>query len=59
MIPEPTGTTAVATNAWYAKLFAELGADSLAVGIVLLGSINSQLMRIIENGKITKSSSKK
>ena len=26
MIPEPTGTTAVATNAGYAKLFAELGA---------------------------------
>jgi proton-dependent oligopeptide transporter, POT family len=35
MIPEPTGTTAVATNAGYAKLFAELGAGSLAVGIVL------------------------
>ena len=26
MIPEPTGTTAVATNPGYAKLFAELGA---------------------------------
>ena len=36
MIPEPTGTTAVATNAGYAKLFAELGAGSLAVGIVLV-----------------------
>ena len=35
MIPEPTGTTAVATNAGYAKLFAELGACSLAVGVVL------------------------
>jgi POT family proton-dependent oligopeptide transporter len=36
MIPEPTGTTAVATNAGYAKLFAELGVGSLAVGIVLV-----------------------
>src|SRR5213592_4906332 len=36
MIPEPTGTTAVATNAGYAKLFAELGAGSLAVGVVLV-----------------------
>jgi proton-dependent oligopeptide transporter, POT family len=36
MIPEPTGTTPVATNAGYAKLFAELGAGSLAVGIVLV-----------------------
>jgi hypothetical protein len=31
MIPEPSGTTAIATNAGYAKLFAELGAGSLAV----------------------------
>ena len=36
MIPEPTGTTAVATNPAYAKLFAELGLGSLAVGIVLV-----------------------
>jgi proton-dependent oligopeptide transporter, POT family len=36
MIPEPTGTTAIATNPGYAKLFAELGAGSLAVGIVLV-----------------------
>jgi POT family proton-dependent oligopeptide transporter len=36
MIPEPTGTTAAATNAGYAKLFAELGAGSLAVGIALV-----------------------
>ena len=35
MIPEPTGTTAVATNPEYMKLFAELGAGSLAVGIAL------------------------
>jgi POT family proton-dependent oligopeptide transporter len=36
MIPEPTGTTAAATNAGYAKLFAELGVVTLAVGIVLV-----------------------
>jgi POT family proton-dependent oligopeptide transporter len=36
MIPEPTGTTAVASNAGYAKLFAELGAGSLAVGVALV-----------------------
>jgi len=36
MIPEPAGTTAVATNPQYAKLFAELGAGSLAVGVALV-----------------------
>jgi hypothetical protein len=36
MIPDSTGTTAAATNAGYAKLFAELDAGSLAVGIVLV-----------------------
>src|SRR5207247_8724028 len=36
MIPEPTGTTAAATNAGYAKLFAELGVGSLAVGVALV-----------------------
>ena len=36
MIPEPTGTTAIATNAGYAKLFAELGLGSFVVGIGLL-----------------------
>jgi POT family proton-dependent oligopeptide transporter len=36
MIPEPKGTTAAATNAGYAKLFAELGVVTLAVGIVLV-----------------------
>src|SRR5438067_10967998 len=35
MIPEPTGTTAVATNPEYVKLFGALGAGSLAVGIAL------------------------
>ena len=35
MIPEPTGSTAVVTNPGYAKLFAELGAGSLVVGVAL------------------------
>ena len=36
MIPEPSGTTAVATNPEYVKLFGALGAGSLVVGIALL-----------------------
>jgi POT family proton-dependent oligopeptide transporter len=36
MIPEPTGTTAVATNPEYAKLFGALGAGSLVVGVALV-----------------------
>ena len=36
MIPEPAGTTAVATNPEYAKLFAELGLGSLVVGVMLV-----------------------
>jgi proton-dependent oligopeptide transporter, POT family len=36
MIPEPTGNTAIATNAGYAKLFLDLGLVTLAVGIALV-----------------------
>jgi proton-dependent oligopeptide transporter, POT family len=36
MIPEPTGSTAAATNAGYATLFTELGLGSLAVGVALV-----------------------
>jgi len=36
MIPEPNGTTAVATNPEYVKLFGALGAGSLVVGVVLV-----------------------
>ncbi|MGI8819966.1 MAG: peptide MFS transporter [Chthoniobacterales bacterium] len=36
MIPEPNGTTAVATNPEYVKLFGALGMGSLVVGIALL-----------------------
>jgi proton-dependent oligopeptide transporter, POT family len=39
MIPEPTGTTAAATNPDYAMLFAKLGAGSLVVGIALAALI--------------------
>jgi POT family proton-dependent oligopeptide transporter len=36
MIPEPTGTTAVATNPEYFTLFARLGTGSFLVGILLV-----------------------
>jgi proton-dependent oligopeptide transporter, POT family len=36
MIPEPNGTTAIATNPEYVKLFGALGAGSLVVGIALV-----------------------
>jgi POT family proton-dependent oligopeptide transporter len=36
MIPEPSGTTALATNPEYVKLFAALGVGSLVVGVALL-----------------------
>jgi POT family proton-dependent oligopeptide transporter len=36
MIPEPNGTTAVATNPEYVKLFGALGVGSLVVGVALV-----------------------
>jgi len=36
MIPDPKGTTAIATNPEYMKLFGALGAGSLVVGIALV-----------------------
>jgi POT family proton-dependent oligopeptide transporter len=36
MVPEPAGTTALATNPEYAALFARLGWSSAAVGVVLV-----------------------
>ncbi len=36
MVPEPAGTTALATNAAYATLFARLGWGSIVAGVVLL-----------------------
>jgi POT family proton-dependent oligopeptide transporter len=35
-VPEPAGTTALATNPEYASLFARLGWSSAAVGVVLV-----------------------
>jgi POT family proton-dependent oligopeptide transporter len=36
MIPEPTGSTAAATNPAYSALFTKLGLGSLAVGVMLI-----------------------
>jgi POT family proton-dependent oligopeptide transporter len=46
MIPAPNGTTAIATNPDYMKLFAELGAGSLIVGLALV-VLNPFLRRLI------------
>jgi POT family proton-dependent oligopeptide transporter len=53
MIPNPTGTTAVATNAAYAKLFATLGLGSLAVGIALVALIPFLRRLITDKAKTT------
>ncbi|HEX4666349.1 MAG TPA: oligopeptide:H+ symporter [Chthoniobacterales bacterium] len=52
MIPEPTGTTAAATNAGYAKLFAELGLGSLAVGLALVVLIPFLRRLITDKAKV-------
>jgi len=39
MVPEPAGTTAIATNPEYAALFGKLGLGSLFVGFVLVALI--------------------
>jgi proton-dependent oligopeptide transporter, POT family len=36
MVPEPTGTTAIATNPEYSKLFSRLGWGSFVAGVVLI-----------------------
>jgi len=53
MIPEPTGTTAIATNPGYAKLFAELGLGSLAVGIALVVLIPFLRKLITDKAEVT------
>src|SRR2546429_6701007 len=53
MIPEPTGTTAIATNGEYAKLFAELGVGSLAVGIALVVLIPYLRKLITDKAEVT------
>ncbi len=53
MIPNPTGATAAATNAGYAKLFTELGLGSLAVGIALVVLIPLLRKLITDRAEIT------
>ena len=53
MIPNPTGATAAATNAGYAKLFTELGLGSLAVGIALVVLIPFLRSLITDRAEIT------
>ncbi len=48
MVPEPSGTTAAATNPQYASLFAKLGLGSIAAGVVLLMLI-PLLRRLIQD----------
>jgi POT family proton-dependent oligopeptide transporter len=47
MVPEPTGTTAIATNADYSKLFSRLGWGSFIAGAALLVLI-PRLRRLIQ-----------
>ena len=53
MIPEPTGTTAVTTNAGYAKLFLDLGLVTLAVGIALVVLIPFLRKLITDKAEVT------
>lgn len=48
MVPEPAGTTAIATNPEYAKLFARLGWGSLIAGMALIALI-PLLRRLIQD----------
>ncbi len=51
MIPEPTGSTALSTNAAYSSLFAQLGWGSAVVGIVLVVLIPF-LRRLIKDKEV-------
>ena len=53
MIPEPAGTTAVATNPEYIKLFGALGAGSLVVGIALVVLIPFLRKLITDKAEVT------
>ncbi len=48
MVPEPTGTTAVATNPEYSKLFSRLGWGSFIAGVALVVLI-PVLRRLIQD----------
>jgi hypothetical protein len=39
MVPEPTGTTAIATNPGYATLFSRLGWGSVVAGVMLVALV--------------------
>jgi POT family proton-dependent oligopeptide transporter len=48
MVPEPTGTTAIATNPEYSKLFSRLGWGSFIAGVGLI-SLIPLLRKLIQN----------
>jgi len=48
MVPEPTGTTASATNPEYSKLFSRLGWGSFVAGVVLIALI-PRLRKLIQD----------
>jgi POT family proton-dependent oligopeptide transporter len=48
MVPEPTGTTAMATNPEYSKLFSRLGWGSFVAGVALFALIPF-LRRLIQD----------
>jgi POT family proton-dependent oligopeptide transporter len=50
MVPEPTGTTAAATNPQYASLFSRLGWGSCIAGVLLFFLI-PLLRRLIQEAK--------
>jgi POT family proton-dependent oligopeptide transporter len=50
MVPEPTGTTAIATNPEYATLFSRLGWGSVIAGVALFVLIPT-LRKLIKDGK--------
>jgi len=50
MVPEPTGTTAIATNPDYSKLFSRLGWASFVAGVALIALI-PLLRRLIQDEK--------
>ena len=53
MIPEPSGTSLVASNLQYAKLFGALGAGSLVVGVALVMLIPFLRRLITDKAEVT------
>jgi POT family proton-dependent oligopeptide transporter len=50
MVPEPTGTTAIATNPDYSKLFSRLGWGSFIAGVALIALI-PLLRKLIQDSR--------